>query len=556
MAIDIRRIPVITGGQRPAREMHSKPPPKASSLTRRLRPVYREDREKQIRLSRRGYNPESDSSSRRSRTAQQDPKELDDGPEPERHGPSFIQYEYVYEQKDPWGPEGGYEGRDYMAEREKDHAGWHRYFIINNDNFGRIIVINGVPVRPYELAGPLPAFAVIEVEGQVGFWHGVGGRYYIPDATSFPAKGGNKRKANVPPEGEGSPKVPRQSGIKPPKSARRQPDTPRPAQQKNVRFGSTLFGHMRGGSGGDDSSAGSGKKKSPSVSKEMQKLQKQAEKYKATQKGKNKRSSKEDARSGAEAPDHKRRKATRPLTTALVAQKGKKEFKKAEVTTERKKKEDIEKAAAGTEKKKKDEDAAAQQEEQRRQEEAKLEEELAGIPRIYLETLLSPYCFLSGVNPKWSKGCGLSSKSEKKWNSEADETAQAGWTARSTAASEGAAAGAKYLAIEDSIGLATKAGPANTDSKGPVTDGKRRAIEPPAGPVPDSKRPATGTATVPTTTLARRPSQALLETSIDPDLTAPTALIDASREPDPPVAEQARPASPSDEAQRRGGALG
>jgi len=426
-----------------------------------------------------------------------------------------------------------------MAEREKDHAGWNRYFVINNDNLGRTIVLNGVPVRHYELAGPLPAFAVIEVDGQVGFWHGVGGRYYIPDAMSLPAKGGKKRRANAPPEGEGSPKVRRQSGTRPPKSARRQPDAPRPAQQKNVRFEGKVHVNMRGGSGGDDSSAGSVKKKGPSLSKAMQKFQKQAEKYKATQQGKNKRPVKEYAGSVAEEPDPKRRKATRPLTTAQGAQKGKEEVKKAAAAAERKKNEDFEKAAARTEKKNKDKDAAAQQEEQRRQEDAKLEE-LEGVPRTFLEILLSDDFDDFGrttVDPTWSKAkIFLELVKLKTLKREPNGTVQAGGKASGTTDSKGAAAGAKDLAT--------------TGSEGPA-GGKRLAIEPPAGPAPNPKRPATATATGPTTTLARRPSQALLETSIDPDLIARAALIDASREQDSPAAEQAPAAAASDEAQRR-----
>jgi hypothetical protein len=201
------------------------------------------------------------------------------------------------------------------------------------------------------------------------------------------------------------------------------------------------------------------------------------------------------------------------LTTAQVAQKGKEEVKKAAAAAERKKNEDVEKAAAGTEKKQKGKDAAAQQEEQRRQYDAKLEE-LEGVPRTFLEILLSDDFGRTTVDPTWSKvKIFIELMKLKKLKREPNGTAQTGGKASDTAASKGAAAGAKD--------------PATTGSKGPA-GGKRLAIEPPAGPAPNPKRPATGTARGPPTTLARCPSQALLEPPIDPDLIARATLIDAS----------------------------
>ncbi|TAQ84066.1 hypothetical protein B7494_g7619 [Chlorociboria aeruginascens] len=64
---------------------------------------------------------------------------------------------------------------DWEEEYSKDARYDARYFVTNLD--GRTLLINGLEVRRGEIAGPLPAFAVIECPGgQVAFWWGQGGR--------------------------------------------------------------------------------------------------------------------------------------------------------------------------------------------------------------------------------------------------------------------------------------------------------------------------------------------------------------------------------------------
>lgn len=128
---------------------------------------------------------------------------MDDGDSHE----SFLQEEFEYDlQGDIWGAVGGFEGRDYGSERQKDHDRWYRYFLINNDPWERTIVVNGVQVKPGAVAGPLPAFAMFELGGQAAFWFGVGGRDYDPNTIPLPEK---RMAENEAPEGGNRVKVAR-----------------------------------------------------------------------------------------------------------------------------------------------------------------------------------------------------------------------------------------------------------------------------------------------------------------------------------------------------------
>lgn len=110
---------------------------------------------------------------------------------------------------DIWGPVGGFEGRDYDAERQQDHDRWYRYFVINNDPGKRSILVNGVQVKPGAIAGPLPEFAMFELGDQAAFWFGVGGRNYDPNTRTPPEKRGAENEA---PGGGPRTKVPRTGG--------------------------------------------------------------------------------------------------------------------------------------------------------------------------------------------------------------------------------------------------------------------------------------------------------------------------------------------------------
>ena len=68
-----------------------------------------------------------------------------------------------------------FDGSLWKKEVQHDQRKEALYFVTNLD--GRTIVINGMEIHKGEVAGPLPAFAVIETSGgQVSFWWGVGGR--------------------------------------------------------------------------------------------------------------------------------------------------------------------------------------------------------------------------------------------------------------------------------------------------------------------------------------------------------------------------------------------
>lgn len=65
----------------------------------------------------------------------------------------------------------------WREEYTKDQHLNARYFVTNLD--GGTLLINGQQVRRGCIAGPLPAFAVIESPGgQVSFWWGINGRNY------------------------------------------------------------------------------------------------------------------------------------------------------------------------------------------------------------------------------------------------------------------------------------------------------------------------------------------------------------------------------------------
>jgi hypothetical protein len=63
----------------------------------------------------------------------------------------------------------------WQEEYQKDDVLKARYFVTNLH--GGTLIVNGLEVREAEVAGPLPAFAVIECPGgQVAFWFGTRGR--------------------------------------------------------------------------------------------------------------------------------------------------------------------------------------------------------------------------------------------------------------------------------------------------------------------------------------------------------------------------------------------
>ncbi|ELR05901.1 hypothetical protein VC83_06651 [Pseudogymnoascus destructans] len=175
-AVDIRRVPVNpTVGNPPRQPLHPFKP------TRRLNTVYR-DRTKVPQNPLRTYNSGTRSPTQHSRQTH-GPNKLGGNVEDD-NSPSFLQDEFEYDlQGDVWGPVGGFEGRDYESERQKDHDRWYRYFLINNDPWERTIVVNGVQVKPGAVAGPLPAFAMLELGGQAAFWFGVDGRNYDPNTA-------------------------------------------------------------------------------------------------------------------------------------------------------------------------------------------------------------------------------------------------------------------------------------------------------------------------------------------------------------------------------------
>lgn len=182
-AVDIRRIPV-----NPPPGTTAPPPQHTFRPTRRLNTVYR-DRTKVPQNRKRTYVPPVDTPTGRSRhnhgTSQLGGNSDDDDSPP----PSFLQDEFEYDTKgDLWGEVGGFEGRDYDSERQKDHDRWYRYFLINNDPWERTIVVNGVQVKPGAIAGPLPSFAILELDGQAAFWFGVGGRDFDPNTIVPPEK--------------------------------------------------------------------------------------------------------------------------------------------------------------------------------------------------------------------------------------------------------------------------------------------------------------------------------------------------------------------------------
>lgn len=76
---------------------------------------------------------------------------------------------------DPWGPPGGNEGRDIASEPKKDLDMRYAYFLANNDGLDREIIVNKTVIPRGGIAGPLPAFAYIEEDGHIGFWHAVNG---------------------------------------------------------------------------------------------------------------------------------------------------------------------------------------------------------------------------------------------------------------------------------------------------------------------------------------------------------------------------------------------
>jgi len=65
----------------------------------------------------------------------------------------------------------------WREEYQKDQSYDTRYFVTNLH--GGTLLINGMEVKKGDVAGPLPAFAIIESPGgQVSFWWGVEGRNY------------------------------------------------------------------------------------------------------------------------------------------------------------------------------------------------------------------------------------------------------------------------------------------------------------------------------------------------------------------------------------------
>ncbi|OBT62492.1 hypothetical protein VE03_08017 [Pseudogymnoascus sp. 23342-1-I1] len=200
--VDIRRIPVKP---KPS-TAHPEPPPPFRP-TRRLNTVYR-DRTKVPQNPNRSYNPDVDSPTHIS--AQSGVTSQLGGNADEENAPlSFLQDEFGYDlQGDIWGPVGGFEGRDYDSERQKDHDRWYRYFLVNNDPFERTITVNGVQVKPGAVAGPLPAFAMLMLDDQAAFWFGVGGRDYDPNTATRPEK---RMAENEPPGSGPAAKVARRS---------------------------------------------------------------------------------------------------------------------------------------------------------------------------------------------------------------------------------------------------------------------------------------------------------------------------------------------------------
>ncbi|KFY13345.1 hypothetical protein V492_03333 [Pseudogymnoascus sp. VKM F-4246] len=188
-AVDIRRIPV---NPRPG-TVH--PQPKSTFRpTRRLNIVCR-DRTKVPQNPKRQYSPDRDTPTKVGQGTGEN-QLGDDSPDDGSLPPSFLQDEYEYGLVgDVWGPVGGFKGRDYDSERQKDQDGWYRYFLVNNDPWERTIVVNGVQVRPGAVAGPLPAFAIFELGDQAAFWFGVGGRSYDPNTTLTPEKAAAANKA-------------------------------------------------------------------------------------------------------------------------------------------------------------------------------------------------------------------------------------------------------------------------------------------------------------------------------------------------------------------------
>ncbi|KFY46741.1 hypothetical protein V495_02279 [Pseudogymnoascus sp. VKM F-4514 (FW-929)] len=206
--LDIRRIPAL-----PLPSVYKPPPPQVEFRpTRRLNTVYR-DRTKVPQNPNRAKHPGQRSPTPASES-NHGPDVLgggdgDGSPDVE----SFLQDEYEYDMDgDIWGPVGGFEGRDYDAERQQDHDRWYRYFVINNDPGRRNILINGVQVKPGAIAGPLPEFAMFELGDQAAFWFGVGGRNYDPNTRIPPEKRGAENEA---PGGGPRAKIPRTGGAGP-----------------------------------------------------------------------------------------------------------------------------------------------------------------------------------------------------------------------------------------------------------------------------------------------------------------------------------------------------
>lgn len=181
--VDIRRIPVNP----PPGTTIPPSPPDTFRPTRRLNTVYR-DRTKVPQNSKRTYVPHVHTPTNKS-GQNHGPSQLGGDSGDDDPPPSFLQDEFEYDtQGDIWGAVGGFEGRDYDSERQKDHDRWYRYFLINNDPWERTIVVNGVQVKPGAIAGPLPSFAILELDGQAAFWFGVGGRDFDPNTTPSPEK--------------------------------------------------------------------------------------------------------------------------------------------------------------------------------------------------------------------------------------------------------------------------------------------------------------------------------------------------------------------------------
>ena len=68
-----------------------------------------------------------------------------------------------------------YDDLNYLEHRMRDRLGEHGYFVTNT--MGGEVVINGQKIALGEVAGPLPAFAVIQCPGgQVCFWWGENGK--------------------------------------------------------------------------------------------------------------------------------------------------------------------------------------------------------------------------------------------------------------------------------------------------------------------------------------------------------------------------------------------